>query len=172
MVVFALQPILKRRFDVRAHQCVFIGYVPGFKAYIVYDILTHNVIVSRDVIFYENVFPFQKIPNRPITYLLPIIDHSANDEIDPHTLEGTSLADIPNDHSSADHISQQSRISYDISHFESENLFPQSNTIVSSPNISSQHISLNPTYSNHLCELHHSIQNIPRASTRVRKPPS
>ncbi|GMI70307.1 hypothetical protein HRI_000700000 [Hibiscus trionum] len=40
---------------------VFLGYSPGVKGYKVYVLKTRAVIISRDVIFHENIFPFHAI---------------------------------------------------------------------------------------------------------------
>ncbi|XP_010246512.1 PREDICTED: uncharacterized protein LOC104589776 [Nelumbo nucifera] len=50
----------KDKFSTRAFKCVFIGYQPGQKAYKVYDLTSKQVFTSRDVIFFENVFPFKQ----------------------------------------------------------------------------------------------------------------
>lgn len=78
------------------------------------------MIICLDVVFYENAIPFQNIPNRPITCHLPVIDHTTDNEIDPHTLEDTLIADIPNDRHSNDHISQHSDVYADFCHSESK----------------------------------------------------
>ena len=44
----------------RAKACVFLGYAFGKKAYIVMDLETHKFFESRDVVFHENIFPFDK----------------------------------------------------------------------------------------------------------------
>jgi len=49
----------------RARKCVFIGMPTGVKGYRLYDLNTGQVFISRDVKFYESVFPFS-------------IEHSAN----------------------------------------------------------------------------------------------
>ncbi|KAL2241232.1 UNVERIFIED_CONTAM: Retrovirus-related Pol polyprotein from transposon RE1 [Sesamum indicum] len=49
----------KSKFEPRATRCVFIGYVHGQKAYKLYDIEQRSVLISRDVIFHENVFPYK-----------------------------------------------------------------------------------------------------------------
>ncbi|CAN1140144.1 Retrovirus-related Pol polyprotein from transposon TNT 1-94 [Linum perenne] len=49
----------KTKFDSRARQGIFLGFVPGMKGYKVYDFNLKTIFVSRDVIFYENILPFR-----------------------------------------------------------------------------------------------------------------
>lgn len=46
------------KFKPRSQKCVFIGYANSQKGYKLYSLETKTVIYSRDVKFYENVFPF------------------------------------------------------------------------------------------------------------------
>ena len=39
--------------------CCFIGYNYGEKAYKLYDLKEKKIIMSRDVIFYESLFPYK-----------------------------------------------------------------------------------------------------------------
>jgi hypothetical protein len=49
----------RTKYNSRARKCVFIGYKDGTKGYILYDLHSHDFFVSRNVVFYENHFPFK-----------------------------------------------------------------------------------------------------------------
>ncbi|KAL4302210.1 hypothetical protein GQ457_10G003950 [Hibiscus cannabinus] len=49
------------KFSERALLGVFLGYVAGVKGYKVYILKTRSIVVSRNVIFHEEVFPFHSI---------------------------------------------------------------------------------------------------------------
>ncbi|KAL0402574.1 UNVERIFIED_CONTAM: Retrovirus-related Pol polyprotein from transposon RE1 [Sesamum latifolium] len=69
----------KRKFDYRSIKAVFLGYATGQKGYRLYDFNTHSLIVSRDVVFHEDVFPYAQKQLDPVTCTLPInlddVDH-------------------------------------------------------------------------------------------------
>ncbi|KAL0299191.1 UNVERIFIED_CONTAM: Retrovirus-related Pol polyprotein from transposon RE1 [Sesamum radiatum] len=51
----------KQKFDARAYRCIFLGYSQHHKAYKVLDLTRDLVFHSRDVIFHENIFPFNSV---------------------------------------------------------------------------------------------------------------
>nr|KYP41111.1 Retrovirus-related Pol polyprotein from transposon TNT 1-94 [Cajanus cajan] len=49
----------RHKFSPRAIAAVFIGYPHGYKGYKLFDLTTHQTFISKDVKFYEHIFPFQ-----------------------------------------------------------------------------------------------------------------
>ncbi|GMI76014.1 hypothetical protein HRI_001270600 [Hibiscus trionum] len=49
------------KFSERALPGVFLGYSPGVKGYKIYVLKTRSFVVSRNVVFHEDIFPFQSI---------------------------------------------------------------------------------------------------------------
>jgi len=47
------------KFTERVVKCVFLGYVPDKKGYKLLNLDTNSIFISRDVMFYESLFPFK-----------------------------------------------------------------------------------------------------------------
>jgi len=49
--------------NLRARKCIFLGYKTGMKGYVVFDVHNKEIFVSRNVNFYEFVFPYTENNN-------------------------------------------------------------------------------------------------------------
>jgi len=82
---FASTDGLRQKFDPRSKQGVFLGFQTGTKGYVILDFYTREIFVSRNVLFYESIFPFIKNDLVQINFqkdALPIIPtptHLSND---------------------------------------------------------------------------------------------
>ncbi|KAI5406173.1 DEAD-box ATP-dependent RNA helicase 31 [Lathyrus oleraceus] len=48
----------RTKLEPRGRKCVFLGYKNGMKGVVLYDINSHTVLVSRNVIHHEHIFPY------------------------------------------------------------------------------------------------------------------
>ncbi|KAA8542659.1 hypothetical protein F0562_023842 [Nyssa sinensis] len=84
---YAYNANIKHKFDQRAKPGIFIGYPYGHKGYRIYDIESHSIYISRDVIFHEGIFPFRDIPqfSAPPSTVIPLPVHdNENFDFFPH----------------------------------------------------------------------------------------
>lgn len=113
------------KFEGKGKPGVFLGYPQGTKGYKLYDIEDKKIIVSRDVSFFENVFPFKNtteglycnddeptkiysepqpdfsIPTQPVENA-----HDAHDETKNIAGDVTARQETPNDNTDLDLASQ------------------------------------------------------------------
>ncbi|KAL8138180.1 hypothetical protein V2J09_004181 [Rumex salicifolius] len=79
---------MKRRdkFAPRAESCVFLGFPFGQKAYRLLSTEFGQIIISRNVVFYDTIFPFSTpLPTSDHTPCLPTISPSTTVPTYPHT---------------------------------------------------------------------------------------
>jgi hypothetical protein len=86
----------RTKFDSRARKAAFIGYKEGFKGYVLYDLSSHQLFISRNVIFYEHYFPFHQSSNAttPTSFNPSFNDNSAF-LFDSYADENNLAASIP-----------------------------------------------------------------------------
>ncbi|KAK1430741.1 hypothetical protein QVD17_13699 [Tagetes erecta] len=83
------------KFDSRANKCVFLGYSINKKGYKLWDLDDKTIIFSRDVNFYESVFPFKiekftKQPDFENLQIYNFFENSAENEAPmPHDVKRT-----------------------------------------------------------------------------------
>ncbi|XP_074306524.1 uncharacterized protein LOC141641774 [Silene latifolia] len=78
------------KFAKRGRKCIFVGYPSDKKGWKMYDLETKSYFVSRDVVFYETVFPFSTTPSPNVPSPTVVSDEPFNgslsaDESDTHT---------------------------------------------------------------------------------------
>jgi len=53
------RPLVKDKFASKSRKCVFLGYPFGKEGWKVFHLETEEMLISQDVVFYEDNFPFE-----------------------------------------------------------------------------------------------------------------
>jgi len=69
----------RTKLDSRNLKCVFLGYKSETKGYVLYDLHSKSIFVTRNVIFHENIFPYSF--SLPSDNFIVSIDDSPNCDI-------------------------------------------------------------------------------------------
>ncbi|XP_019181692.1 PREDICTED: uncharacterized protein LOC109176758 [Ipomoea nil] len=92
----------KSKLDARARKCIFLGYGNNTKGYKMYDISSKELFMSRDVVMYEQVFPFQQDNNqerRSHQMIPPTMTSISDEDSETSQHQDTSINEQACDHS-------------------------------------------------------------------------
>ncbi|GAA0167597.1 hypothetical protein LIER_22488 [Lithospermum erythrorhizon] len=84
------------KFSSRSTRCIFVGYPFGKKRWKLFDVESREYFVSRDVVFYENEFPFTSSLSKPnASVVAPNVLCSVDKEEDLDEFSGVDEAAQP-----------------------------------------------------------------------------
>ncbi|KAI3764730.1 hypothetical protein L2E82_14743 [Cichorium intybus] len=97
----------------RSHPCIFIGYPFAQKAYKVLNLITKQIFVTRDVKFFETIFPLHAFQPSSIDSSSHLPSNYVDTNIPEHSLSPNTLPDLSyssshNNHDSPPHLSPSS----------------------------------------------------------------
>ena len=88
-------PHNRHKFTSRARRCVLLGYPYGIKGYKVLDLDSNSIHISRDIVFYENVYPFAQTDSS-LPSNLNNFDFSRNGSVSEFFHSSPSAYELPN----------------------------------------------------------------------------
>jgi hypothetical protein len=95
----------RTKLDSRARKSVFLGYKSGYKGFVLYDLNTKEIFISRHVTFHEHILPYQSFnpsltnnwdyfSTLPATNDSPITSPTSFDDIPPITPDSTPTTSV------------------------------------------------------------------------------
>jgi len=119
----------RTKFDPRPKPCMFLGYHFHQKGYKLFDLHTHSIFISRDVIFHESIFPFAVGLLNPSSDGVFSPSLSPTQSVLPNVIN--DISDIPNSDISSDPQQSQSVLQNSYPTYQHPSL--SSSTDISSP---------------------------------------
>jgi len=104
----------RKKLDHRASLGLFLGYKPNTKGYLVFNLKNLNVTISRNVLFYETIFPYRKCADDDKDrQQIPLPMHNNFDyfgDSEAPLLDGDQSADNKDPSTSSDFIQRDTHI--------------------------------------------------------------
>jgi hypothetical protein len=151
-------PTNRHKFNLRARKCAFLGYKVGMKGFILLDVNTHDIFVSRNVKFFDMVFPFLDLSN-PQIHTEIYIDQSKIDNVAKESAHIPILDSDPEDLHASEDESVADHVSLD-----DESMSNFVSTPIAITNVPS-------SSTNEIIDIPHSSLESSRKSSRVTQPP-
>ncbi|KAI5438974.1 hypothetical protein KIW84_024635 [Lathyrus oleraceus] len=137
----------RTKLESRARKCVFLGYKNGMKGVVLYDIHSHSILISRNVIHYEHIFPYsnsnsinwdyhlhkdsiEHFQHDPVIYVPSQNIEPTNDEHDnQHTIANDTLHHSNSDPETVENTDENNDTQHILDTHDTENYNTQSRPV-------------------------------------------
>lgn len=137
----------RTKLESRARKCVFLGYKNGMKGVVLYDIHSHSILISRNVIHHEHIFPYsnsnsinwdyhlhkdsiEHFQHNPVIHVPSQNIEPANDEHDnQHTIANDTLHHSNSDPETVENTDENNDTQHILDTHDTENCNTQSRPV-------------------------------------------